>query len=86
KDKSPTTRKAAAVALGDIGADARGAVPALRAALRDEDNGVRWSVAEALGHIGPGAEDAVADLAEALRDPAIRVMAADALGGIGRAS
>jgi HEAT repeat protein len=85
-DKSVAIRKAAAISLGDLGVDAKGAVECLRESVADSDPGVRWASAEALGRIGPAAAPAVAALALALRDKELRVIAADSLGGIGPAS
>jgi HEAT repeat protein len=45
-------RKQAAAALGDIGAEARKAVPSLRKALEDADEGVRTEASLALKKIG----------------------------------
>src|SRR5262245_6539542 len=52
-------RRNAAYALGQIGAGAKEAVPALIAALKDRDTEVRRSAASALGQIGPVAKEAV---------------------------
>jgi len=46
-------RVGAATALGALGASARAAVPALRAALDDPDAGVREAAAQALARIPP---------------------------------
>ena len=86
KDESSRTRRSAAAALGDLGEEGRTAVPALIDALKDGDTSVRWAAAEALAQIGWYAQDAIPSLAEAMRDPALRVMAADALGHFGKAS
>ena len=51
KDRSPYVRRAAAKALGQIGSEARAAVPALRTALQDADAGVRLSAEQALKDI-----------------------------------
>src|SRR5206468_10706233 len=58
-------RRGAAQGLGWSGRDARTAVPALAAALRDFDPDVRCDAARALGAIGPAARAAVDALAEA---------------------
>jgi hypothetical protein len=55
KDEVPAVRRAAAEALGQIGPEAKAAVPALRDALRDEDGGVRRLAAAALEKIDPEA-------------------------------
>jgi len=56
----------AAMALGDIGAEASGAVAALKAALVDKSD-VRYQAVVALGRIGPAARDTTPDLIELLR-------------------
>jgi HEAT repeat protein len=73
----------AAVALTERGAEAAEAVPALRAALRDEDAQVRRLAAWVLGHTG-GAEAAAA-LAQALadEDEGVRRLAEAALAEAG---
>jgi HEAT repeat protein len=78
-------RLRAAEALGNMGADAAPAVPALIATLPDETPSVRSGVAFALGHIGPAAADAVPALVELLQDEnrEVRSMASVALGRIG---
>src|SRR5262249_18006048 len=82
-DKSPSLRRVATGALGDVAGDA--AVPALTKALRDPDGKVRWQAADALARIGQKAHPAVPALIEELKDkdPGMRAIAADALGGIG---
>src|SRR5690606_25019878 len=72
-----------AVALGKIGTRA---VPALRAALADDNGRVRRGAAYALGLIGPNAYKAVPDLTKALQDreALVRVYAARALGNMQR--
>ncbi len=55
--------------MGQIGPAApKEAVPALIAALKDEDRSVRWIAASALGKIGPVAKEAVPALEAAARD------------------
>jgi chromosome segregation ATPase len=51
KSKNSTVRKQVIVALGEMGAKARSAVPALREALIDSDEGVQTAAAEALEKI-----------------------------------
>jgi HEAT repeat protein len=85
KTGDDATRAAAALALGEKGAEARDAVPALTEALRDEYELVRERAAEALGQIGPPAKAAVPALSMALKDAVadVREAAADALQRIG---
>ena len=47
-------RLSVAFACGSFGPEAKGAVPYLIEALKDEDEGIRSQVAKALGNIGPG--------------------------------
>ena len=78
-------RKCAASALGSIGPTA---VPALVAALRDEDGWLREGAAWALRLIGAGAHEAVPALAAALGAKDVRVSnaAVSALAWIGPAA
>jgi lysophospholipase L1-like esterase len=73
----------AAWSLGNLQEAARDAVPALVAAINEDETSA--VVAGALARIGPAAEAAVPSLAEALRspDPGRRWRAARALGRIG---
>src|SRR5262245_66010290 len=48
KSKNAAVRKQGAAALGDMGPKAKAAVPALRAALADPDEGVQAAAAAAL--------------------------------------
>jgi dimethylargininase len=52
-----------------MGDDGQEAIPALSAALKDEDADVRQYAANALGHMGPAAQAAVPALSEALSLP-----------------
>jgi HEAT repeat protein len=61
-------RVGAARALGEVGPAAKEAVPALIAALKGMDDGVRESAASALGRIGPAAREAIPALEAAARD------------------
>jgi hypothetical protein len=58
KSKNPAVRKQAAIALGELGAKAKTAVPALRQALLDADEGVQAAAADALDKVAPGAAPA----------------------------
>jgi HEAT repeat protein len=77
-------RATAARVLGQIGARAREATPALVAALKDWDGDVRGSAATALGSIGLVAKGVVHALLSSLEDQDARVRssAATALGSI----
>src|SRR5438046_314285 len=59
KSKDATVRKQVAVALGEMGAKAKSAVPALRESLTDADAGVQSAAAAALEKIS-GADKAPA--------------------------
>ena len=84
-DGSVQVRKMAASALGEIGPDARQAIPALIQALGDVDEGVRRRVALSLGEMGAEARSAAPALILTLRDgsSSVRRWAAAALGEIG---
>jgi len=68
-------------ALEDRGAEAEAVVPALTAALRDDNAFVRRDAAVALGKLGPAARGAVPALQAARKDrePRVRKAAAAAL-------
>ena len=80
KDQNEDVRKAAARTLGDMGPNAKAAVPALIDGLKDEN--LRFNAAIALGQIGTAS---IAPLIEALKDHEedVRKSAASALGQIG---
>jgi HEAT repeat protein len=75
-------RGKAAAALGKLGPKAKGAVPALTAALKDPDPYVRGSAVIALHRIGE-AHGAVAGLAVVLQDPEVCEAAAEVLADFG---
>jgi HEAT repeat protein len=79
-------RQRATEALGQLGAAARPAVPALVEALRDKNPGIRPTAAAALGEIGPDAQDAIPALTAALKekDENVRTAAAEAIKKIER--
>ncbi|MFO0947145.1 MAG: HEAT repeat domain-containing protein [Planctomycetota bacterium] len=81
-DKS---RHWAVVVLGEMGADAKSAVPALLKVLKSDDNVSRGEAALALGAIKPDSPEVVEALAAALTDKngVVRASAAYALGEIG---
>jgi HEAT repeat protein len=85
--KSPDhqTRADAAFALGVLGGDGRGEVPALGEALKDEDPIVRINAALSLYKLGPMARAALPALIRALADQVdlVRMDAALALSRLG---
>jgi HEAT repeat protein len=87
--KSPDTEfcLSAARVLGQVGADAREAVPALTESFKNKNKAVdvRMACAETLAQIGPDAKSAIPALTEALKDGngVIRVKAAEALSQLG---
>lgn len=85
EDKDAQVRTRAAVALGEVGTDAKMAVPSLVKALRESDEGTRRFVAEALDKIGPPAKADMGLLLSALKDKSVeaRIYAAAALGKLG---
>jgi len=72
----------AAVSLGELGAEAATAAPALADALASRDEDLRRGAAYALGRIGPAAVPAVRR-ALAHRDESTRRQAVEALGWVG---
>jgi HEAT repeat protein len=80
-------RRQAAVAIRNIGPEAKDAVPDLVEALRDPDEETRTNAALALGGIGENAASAVPALVRVVADPqqmsATRIEAAVALSRIG---
>ena len=87
QDSDSDIRSIAAVTLGEIGPEAKDAIPALIQLLQDQDaeGFARANAALALGQIGEGAEDAMSVLIQALRDQDkyVRRDAAGALEEIG---
>ncbi len=75
RDRDEHVRWMAALALCQLGPEAREALPALTGALKDEDELVRAASAVALGQLEENAGQAVPALTEALRDPDERVRA-----------
>lgn len=61
-DKADEVRAAAALAIGDIGPDARGAVGALALALKDKNPATVTAAASALRRMGSDAKEAETDL------------------------
>jgi HEAT repeat protein len=87
-NKDSEVRRQAARELGEMGAEAKDAVGALRKAMRDPDLFVRRFSAEALGNIGVEAKAAVPELALALNDEKkeVALAAVESLGKLGPAS
>jgi len=87
QDSDSDIRSIAAVTLGEIGPEAKDAIPALIQLLQDQDaeGFARANAALALGQIGEGTEDAMSVLIQALRDQDkyVRRDAAGALEEIG---
>ena len=87
QDSDSDIRSIAAVTLGEIGPEAKDAIPALIQLLQDQDaeGFARANAALALGQIGERAEDAMSVLIQALRDQDkyVRRDAAGALEEIG---
>ncbi|MFM7148831.1 MAG: HEAT repeat domain-containing protein [Gemmataceae bacterium] len=81
-------RRRAATELGELGKEAKPALPALIQATKDQDRYVRRFVAQAIGAIGPDAKDAVPALSDLLADekPQVREAAVKALGKMGPAA
>ena len=77
-------RRQGAEALGEIGPEAKEAIPALMPLLRNLDFMIRRAVAEALAEIGPGTQELPA-LIRALQDKDywVRTFIAEALGTMG---
>jgi HEAT repeat protein len=85
KSSDRKTREHAAFALGVLGSNVRGEVPALGEALQDEDPVVRINAALSLYKLGPMARGALPALIRALADEVdlVRMDAAMALSRLG---
>jgi HEAT repeat protein len=70
------------MALGEIGPEARGAIPALLKVLPDSEKFTRWSILLAFRAMGEDAKEAIPDIVRSLSDPAgdVRGAAAATLG------
>jgi HEAT repeat protein len=86
QDKDARVRTVTAQLLGEIGPEAKAAIPALMDLLQDTEHGVRFAAVQALGKMGPEAKDATADLQQLLEDEdeQLRQAAAEALKAIGQ--
>ncbi len=84
KHKDKNVRMRAALALHDLGPQAKPAVGALAAALKDPEEEVRRYASRALGGIGPEARAAIPAIVEVIDDPewVVRMEAAPALARI----
>src|SRR6185295_4650774 len=84
QSKDSFEREKAAVALAQLGARAKDAVPALVKSLEDPEEDVRRRIPYALGKIGPAAKDAVPALIARLKDESgeVRYWSVLALGQI----
>ena len=79
--------RGAADKLGELGPEAKAAVPILIGALKGRDASLRSMVVLALGKIGPDAAEAVPALMEACKDdPTIAAIFYETLGHIGPAA
>jgi HEAT repeat protein/S1-C subfamily serine protease len=85
KNRDATKRAEAAKRLGDLGPDAKIAVPDLIPLLKDPDNLVRRFTRTALDKIGPPTKNEVPTLLEMIEDPnaTVRIHVVDALGKVG---
>jgi HEAT repeat protein len=72
--KDSDVRRAAAKSLGEIGMEAKPALPALVKALKDDDKFVRRFSAQSIGELGVEGKTAVPALTAALKDPAKEVV------------
>lgn len=86
-EDSPAVRERIIGAMGEMGAQAKPALPALMGAVEKESAGVALAAVETLGKIGPPAAKAVPLLLEALERgrPSFQAAATRALGRMGPA-
>jgi HEAT repeat protein len=84
-DNDENVRYWAAEALGEIGPEAKDAIPALIKALSDNDESVRIKAIYVIGRIGPAAKEAIPALIKAFGDSdyGARTVAGEALKKIG---
>ncbi|HKO98578.1 MAG TPA: PQQ-binding-like beta-propeller repeat protein [Pyrinomonadaceae bacterium] len=85
RDERTSLRRGALNELIDLAPDTESIQPALRRALRDEDEVVAGDAARALGALGQRASPSVRALVKTLthEDPYVRIYAAEALASIG---
>jgi len=76
-DGEPDERRAAALALGELRAPSKDAIPALVVALKDDAWGVRTFAVRALGRIGADDPGVISAVAEALKEEARHGASAD---------
>jgi HEAT repeat protein len=89
KNPSYMARVRAANALGNIGPEARKAIPDIIPLLDDREFLVRWAAAGALGQLGPPAKDALPTLKKLAAedpDPGVRDAADNAVKEISSGS
>jgi HEAT repeat protein len=88
RDSSADVRRSVVETLGELGPEARTALPQLNAALQDRNVEVRRAAADSLARLGPDARGSVGALTDALKDPdaEVRVRAAQALWKVDKQS
>jgi HEAT repeat protein len=84
KGKDSDMRRAAAKSLGEIGTEAKPALPALMKALKDDDKFVRQFSAQSIGKLGPEAKDAVPTLKDVLLKDSAKEVADEAAAALAR--
>jgi len=81
-DKEVSVRKAAAEALGNIGADADSVVPLLLDALKEKNKDLKLGAISALGQFGGEAKEALPALREIAKEKTDKMMSKAASGAI----
>jgi HEAT repeat protein len=82
KDKDLSVRKAAAEALGNIGAEPENVVPLLIDALKEKNNGLKLGAISALAMYGSEAKDAIPALRAIAQEKTDKMMSKAAQGAI----